>query len=73
MGIDIAHEFLTKSGWLYIGESCGCNGMPKKRKYQKNGEQLQIEIKRLIFQQTKNHVWQDKKPIHQLYSETTHA
>jgi len=73
MGIEVAHDFLINSGWLYVGESCGCNGMPKKRKYQKDGEQLQIEIKRLTFQKTINHVWTDKKPVHEIFAETTNA
>jgi len=33
MNIAHAHDFILSRGAQYIGETCGCNGAPKKKQY----------------------------------------
>jgi|688.fasta_scaffold95125_5 hypothetical protein len=61
-----AHEYLLSIGYLYLGESCGCNGMPKKRKYARGDEQVNILPKRQVYY-TENRI---KKRLHELFTDS---
>lgn len=38
------HAALIASGYIYGGETCGCNGAPKKRHYMKNEVDIKVNI-----------------------------
>lgn len=38
------HKTLIENGYIYGGETCGCNGTPKKRHYIKNDVDLKVNI-----------------------------
>jgi len=65
--IDEVHRFLTERGYLYLGESCGCNGTPKSKRYTKTGKTLKVISKQERYYFEHNRI---KKNIHELFTDT---
>jgi hypothetical protein len=64
------HKQLLDAGYIYGGESCGCNGTPKKRTYHKNDLKLTINMNNRSYIVTDNET-KYHEPIENLYKDTT--
>lgn len=63
----MTHEFLISKGYLYLGESCGCNGKPKAKRYVKDRTTV-----RVLTSQNRYYLESDriKKNIDEIYTDT---
>ena len=63
--IEEVHKFLTERGYLYLGESCGCNGTPKTKRYTKNERTVRVISKNVIFNcASVVFITKDEDPLH---------
>ena len=62
----MTHEFLIGRGYIYMGESCGCNGKPRARRYVKD-----TKIVKVITSQDRYYLESDriKKPVNEIYTD----
>jgi hypothetical protein len=64
--IESAHKHLIESGWFYMGESCGCSGQPKKRKYVREKTVIVVNKKTETYKIRDGIGYSDPKPLSQI-------
>ena len=68
MNIANAHEYILSRGGQYIGETCGCNGSPKKKQYKfRNWVLVVMPVRGVYYWNVP--VGNDKHPLNDLLTD----